>query len=270
MTTDSLPADFQSVAPTLQTIREGYRAIATIKTPEQFTSAGELLKAVKGAIKQIEDQRVAITKPINESLRAVNAQAKEAAEPFLKAETAIKGAMVTYSDEQERIRREEQRRVEAAAAAERARLAALQREEERKAREKAEALRREQEEAARRAREAEAAGRAEEARKAAAEAAKLAAQAVKVEEKSADKIETLQLREAMVVAPVVEREAPKVAGVSTREVWRFEVLDAAQVPRQYLAVDEAKIRKVVQALKADAQIPGVRVWSERQLAAGAA
>lgn len=269
MTTETIPAEFASVEPTLQTIREGFPAVRTITTAEQFSRAGELLKAVKGALKQIEDQRVAITKPINESLRTVNAQAKDAAEPFLKAEQAIKAAMVTYSNEQERIRREEQRRVEAAAAAERARLAAMQREEERKAREKAEALRREQEEAARRAREAEAAGRAEEARKAAAEAAKLAAQAVKVEEKSADKIETLQLREAMVVAPVIEREAPKVAGVSTRESWKFEITDPAVVPRQYLVIDEAKIRKVVQALKADAQIPGVRVWSERQLAAGA-
>jgi hypothetical protein len=58
--------------------------------------------------------------------------------------------------------------------------------------------------------------------------------------------------------------------VSTREVWKFEITDAAQIPREYLVVDEARIRKVVQALKGDAKIPGVRVYPERQIAAGAA
>ena len=251
-----MPAEFASVEPTLAAIRTGYSEIRTITTPEQFTRAGDLLKAVKGALKQIEEQRVAITKPINDSLRAVNAQAKTASEPFLKAESAIKAVMVTYQDEQERLRREAQRRVEEIARKERERLAALQREEERKAREKAEALRRQAE-------EAEAAGRA-------AEAARLAARATATEEKSAAKVEDLQLREAMVVAPVIDREPPKVAGVSTREVWKFRVTNAALVPDQYKVVDEARIRKVVQALKADANIPGVEVWSERQMAAGAA
>lgn len=256
MPAEHLPAEFASVEPTLVQIREGYLAVKTITTPEQFSRAGELLKAVKGALKQIEDQRVAITKPINDALRNTNAQAKAAAEPFTKAEVAIKAAMVTYSDEQERIRREEQRKADEAARRERERLAAQQREAEAKARAEQERLRREAEEAA-------AAGRA-------AEAAKLAARAERVEEKTAAKLEDLQLREAMVVAPVIQREPPKVAGVATREVWRFEVTDPAQVPRQYLVVDEAKIRRVVQTLKADANIPGVRVYSERQLAAGAA
>ena len=256
MSADAFPTEFASVEPTLQTIREGFPAIRTITTTEQFSQAGEMLKAVKGALKQIETQRVEITGPINESLRKINAQAKAAAEPFVKAENAIKGAMVAYQDEQERLRREEQRRVEEAARKERERLAALQREEERTAREKAVALRREAEAAA-------AAGRA-------AEAAKLAARAVSTEERSAAKVEDLHLREAMVVAPVIDREPPKVAGVATREVWKFEITDPARVPDQYKVVDEARVRKVVQALKADANIPGVRVYSERQLAAGAA
>jgi hypothetical protein len=256
MTAATLPAEYASVEPTLAAVRDGYREIVTIRTPDQFTRAGELLKAVKGALKQIEDQRVAITKPINESLRAVNAQAKTAAAPFETAEREIKARMVEYSNEQERIRREEQRKVEAAAAAERARLVRLQAEAEAKARAEQERLRREFEEAA-------AAGRA-------AEAAKLAARADRVEEKSAAKIEALQIQEAQVVAPVIQREPPKVAGVATREVWKFRVTDPALVPDQYKVIDESRIRKVVQALKADANIPGVEVYSERQLAAGAA
>lgn len=256
MPPDTIPAEFASVEPALAAVRDGYAQIRTIKSAEQFQAAGELLKAVKGALKQIEEQRVAITKPINDSLRAVNAQAKAAAVPFETAEREIKARMVEYSDEQERIRREEQRKAEEAARRERERLAELQRKAEAKAREEAEALRRQAE-------EAESAGRA-------AEAARLSAKAEKVEDRAAEKVEDLQLREAMVVAPVVERETPRIAGTSFREVWKFEVTDPAQVPRQYLAVDEAKVRKVVQALKGDAEIPGVRIWSERQLASSAA
>lgn len=253
---DTIPAEFASVAPTLEAVRCGYSTIKTIATAEQFATAGELLKAVKGALKQIEEQRVAITKPINDSLRAVNAQAKSAAAPFEAAEREIKARMVEYSNEQERIRLEEQRKAEAAARAERERLARQAAEAEAKARAEQDRLRREAEEAA-------AAGRA-------AEAAKLSAKAEKVEERAAAKVEALQLQEAMVVAPVIQREAPKVAGVSFRDVWKFEVTDPAAVPRQYLVIDESRIRKVVQALRGDADIPGVRVWCEKQPASSAA
>lgn len=223
MTATTIPAEFAAVEPALAAIREGYRAVATIKTPEQFTQAGELLKAVKGALRQIEDQRVAITKPINESLRAVNAQAKTAAEPFEKAEREIKARMVEFSNEQERIRREEQRKADERARQEREKLEA--------------------------------------------QAAKAAAAG------KAGKAEQLEERAAAVVAPVVEREPPKVAGISTREVWRFEITDPTQVNAAFLMPDEKKIGAAVRAMKGDAAAlvgPGVRVWSERQLAAGAA
>lgn len=77
-------------------------------------------------------------------------------------------------------------------------------------------------------------------------------------------------RAAAVVAPVIHREPPKVAGLATREVWKFDVLDAGKVPREFLMVDEQKIRRYVAAMKGEAKIEGVRVYAERQLAAGAA
>lgn len=86
------------------------------------------------------------------------------------------------------------------------------------------------------------------------------------EEKAAE----LEARAATVVAPIAQTAARKVAGVGFRTVWKFEVVDPAAVPREYLVVDEAKIRKVVGALKEGTSIPGVRVWSEKSIAAGAA
>jgi prophage DNA circulation protein len=83
-----------------------------------------------------------------------------------------------------------------------------------------------------------------------------------------ERAEQLAHQAASVVAPVIQREAPKVAGITTREVWKFEVTDPSLVPREYLSVDETKIRRVVQALKGDMQIPGVRIYSDTQIAAG--
>lgn len=74
----------------------------------------------------------------------------------------------------------------------------------------------------------------------------------------------------VVAAPVVIRQAPKVAGISTTKVWKFEVTDAALVPREYCIVDEKKVRGVVTALKENAVIPGVRIWSEDQISSRAA
>jgi hypothetical protein len=91
-----------------------------------------------------------------------------------------------------------------------------------------------------------------------------------IERGDEQKAATFQERAATVVAPVIQREAPKVSGIATREAWKFQVEDPALIPREYLMVDEAKIRKVVVALKGDTKIAGVRVYAEKVLAAGAA
>ena len=58
-------------------------------------------------------------------------------------------------------------------------------------------------------------------------------------------------------------ERPRAGGLGSREVWRFQIVDPAQVPREFLTPDLVKIGKYVQATKALALIPGVRVWSEK-------
>lgn len=72
---------------------------------------------------------------------------------------------------------------------------------------------------------------------------------------------------AETVAPIVTSQAPKAAGISYRTVWKFRITDEAQIPRKFLNVDETKIRKVVKALEADADIPGVEIYSEKEIAA---
>lgn len=68
-----------------------------------------------------------------------------------------------------------------------------------------------------------------------------------------------------VVAPVV-KAVPKVQGVTYRDVYKFQVVNPQLVPRQYCIVNESAIRSVVNGLKGEAVIPGVRIWKERAVA----
>lgn len=100
---------------------------------------------------------------------------------------------------------------------------------------------------------------------------KIAAQAAKAAASGKmEKAEALQMRASTVVAPVIQREAPKVAGIQPRKQWVFEVVDPNLVPREYMTVDEKKIGAVVRALKGATKIPGVAVREESNIAAGAA
>lgn len=72
--------------------------------------------------------------------------------------------------------------------------------------------------------------------------------------------------DAKTTAPVVSA-APKVAGISTKKVYKFEIVDKSKVPDEYKIIDEKRIRGVVNALKDDANIPGVRVYTESAMSA---
>jgi septal ring factor EnvC (AmiA/AmiB activator) len=49
----------------------------------------------------------------------------------------------------------------------------------------------------------------------------------------------------------------------TQKVWTFNLIDAAQVPREFLVVDERKIREAVKAGARD--IPGVSIFEETKI-----
>lgn len=244
-----------ALAPVAANIRQ-FAAGLVIKSAKAYSDAANILKSIKGSIMQIEDARTRITKPLNDSLREVNAQAKAAAAPFIADEVVIKNAMIRYSDEQDRLREEEQRKANERAETERRRLQAIADAAAHKAHLEAEEKRRQAEQEA-------AAGRE-------AEAAKLRAQAEQVEARGASKVEAFQDRAAQVVAPIATQAAPRVSGVSIPMVWDFEIIDDKQVPRDYCDVNETRIRKVVQAMQGNTNIPGVRVFQRKRIAAGVA
>jgi len=92
-------------------------------------------------------------------------------------------------------------------------------------------------------------------------------QAKKLEEAGDDEGAAQALEEACEpeMAPAAQpiEKAPKVDGVIHKTIFKFRVANAQKIPREYLTEDLPKIRKVVQALGKDANIPGIEVYSER-------
>jgi hypothetical protein len=238
---------------------EQFAATYQVTTPAQFESGAADLARVKGMQKKLEETRTGITGPMNAALKKVNDFFRGPAEKLAGIERTIKAKLGGYHEAQEKLRLEEQRKVDETARKERERLEAIARETERKAREKAEAERKAADEAA-------AAGRAE-------EAARLREKAQATEQKAAEKAATFDERAATVVAPVISREAPKVAGLQMREVWEYQIVDASKINPAFMMPDEKKIGAQVRALKGDAAAiigEGVKVTKRMAPASSAA
>lgn len=233
------------------TLAEAYE----LDTPETYQMAGRDLQQIKARQKQVEETRKAITRPLDEAKRAVMALF-EAPAGFLEcAEKLLKAKMLVWSDEQERKQRELQARLEAEASRERECLAAEAAAVQAKAEEEARKLREQAESAA--------------AQGDAARAAKLESKAESRIEAAAEKAEQLKMEAAITTAPIVNVPLTIAKGISAREEWDFEIVDANAVPREYLMIDEKVIRAMVKARKGQTKIPGVRVFSRKNLAARA-
>jgi hypothetical protein len=93
---------------------------------------------------------------------------------------------------------------------------------------------------------------------------RLIASAEKLEAKGkVEQAEAKREQAVMIPTPVIAVETPKIAGVSMRETWSFEVVDESLIPREYLVRDDTKIRAVVRALKSATNIPGIKAFPEQ-------
>ncbi len=211
-----------------QTLAKTYENY-TIDSIEKYQFSAQDLKAVKAKAKELTETRMSLTRPIEESKKKIIALFNAPLEFLVKAEGSIKRAMVGWQDEQEKIRQAEQ-----------ARLDKLQQEKEAKLRAAAE--------------------------KEAARIANLKTDAAK--ERATAKAEELKAQaDATAEAQmVVESKVEEVSGISTRKVWKFEVVDINELPREYMVADEAYIGKIVRASQGKKEIPGVKIYSENIIA----
>jgi hypothetical protein len=241
-----------------------------IDSTELYQAAAEDLQRVKALAKTVEETRVSITGPLHQAKVAVDNLFKGPTTFLQQAEAKLKGAMLTWDNEQERIRREEQRRAEEARRAEQARLDAERRQREEEARRAEEEARRLEEEA----RAAAAAGDAAKAQ----ELEQQAQQEANAASDAAAEAHSLATTAEVITMPV-QTQVTKVSGVHTSKTVDFEVASLHELVKHVAAhpellnlvtADTVKLRAYVRGLGMNCQLPGVRVFEKKTLAARAA
>lgn len=186
----------------------------TVSTREEAGQGADLLASLRSMIRQVEDQRKALTGPLNETIRKINAQSVEMSRPLKDAEASLRARLIAYAVAEKR------------AAAEAA------------------------EEAARA--EAEALAAAENAREAGAEDV---AEAIIAE--------VAAQPDPAALAKVAPIRSTWGAVASIRHTWTFEVVEFALVPRQWLTLDEAKVKAAIKA--GVREIPGLHIFQAESL-----
>jgi hypothetical protein len=111
MTTLELVVDnSREIATEALTWPERARAIA-VTSPETYSAAAELLKGIKALRGRIAETFDPHIRRAHEAHKALVRQKADMEAPLTEAETTVKRALGTYTQEQERIRREEERRL---------------------------------------------------------------------------------------------------------------------------------------------------------------
>lgn len=222
----------------LEEIQAGIDSVAgeiemlTVATREDAANLNNLLGSVKTALATIDHARTAQVKPLNDTVRAINDVWKKPTTRLEETEKVAKRKLLIWTQ------------------AERERQARAQ-----------EAARKAQEEAAQR--EAEARAKAERAKSAKAREAALA--------------EAEAANQALALARDAEPIGEPTHGVksdggdetvarvtsSIRTVWRFQLMDKARVPQQFLALDEKAVRRAIAEGARD--IPGLSIYEEEEI-----
>ena len=86
-----------------------------ISNQKQYETANEFLRAVKGLQKEIHSTFDPIVEAAHRTHKEATSKRKEYLDPVIGAEGIVKDKMIAYSDEQERLRQEEQRKIDAKA-----------------------------------------------------------------------------------------------------------------------------------------------------------
>lgn len=247
------PAGLTTRAQNVLSFVQGYE----INDDEAYGFAAEELQSIKGRLKQLDEQRTAITGPLNAATKAVNDLFRGPATLLTTAEAGIKSKMLGWQAKVEAATAEERRKAEAAAAAERQRLEA---------------------EAAARQAEAQAQAQAAQAAAAAGDA-QAAALAQAASQRAQDEASAAATTAQVVTAPLVQIVAPKAAGISTSTKVNFEVSDLLALVKHVaehpellglVGADTVKLRAYVRGLGMNCALPGVRVFEDKVMSARAA
>jgi hypothetical protein len=216
--------------------------------------ATELLRQIQRRRKAAEKEREEIVKPIKDHANRLHRRIKDAMAPFEEVDGIIRAEVQRYTDERERIRRQESERLERERQERERKIREERERQEAEARAKREQAEKEEREARRLAQEAKDKDDAEVAAKLAEEAAAKAAEAQTAESAIAA-LPEVNLPTAVVPA------AAKPEGLSTPKRWVIKSVTKEALPMEYLVPDTAAIERDKRAgVKENGQppvIPGV-------------
>lgn len=203
-----------------------------VTNDDEAEVAAEQLRGITKFVKSQNERRLELTRPYDAAKADITAAFNEPTSKAAEAEKLLRAALMTYQKEQQRIaderRRQEQERIERE--------------------------RREAEAEAEKQRQRAAELKTDTARERAQERA----------EEAEARAEELAITSAPVTAP------KKLAGFSVRDNWTFDVqqngledlvaaiVDGRKDLLQYIQFDLAQVGRVVKAMKANTNIPGIK------------
>lgn len=237
------------------TLLVGARKVTSITDDLDLEVAADSARTLKSMAKETEASRKRVKEPVLALAKAVDTVAAEFIAPVSSELTRIERLMSDYHSEQRRQAAE----AEAARQRELARIESERLKAERDA-SHAELVRLAAEEADRKAAERELLGQQVKQSELAiieGQKAKAAADA------EALRIQQEKLARAAQAAASVPAVAPtRTAGMVTRKVWDFEVLDIWKVPRDFVRIEPNR-EAILDALRRGVtDIPGLRCWQE--------
>jgi len=189
-----------------------------ITTKEDATLVADGMQAIKDHIKYVEDRRKMVNKPFRGVIDFFNAEAKKITRPLERIYEGLKPKLGAWQAEENRI-----------------------------AKEKAEAERKaEQERLAKDRKEAE------------ARAFKTGSNVAAEEATLAAKREENKAKQVVKSQTVMRTENTK---ISVREDWKFRILDVTQIPHEFLMPNTTKIGAFVRKNKDKAAIPGIETYT---------
>ena len=198
-----------------------------IRTPEDAEDAGAILREIKGLANELEGKRTSITKPVNQALREVNALFKPAKDWLAEAEKLVKGKILEFQNEQDRIARELQAKADAEA---------------RKEREKLE----------RRAAKAEAKGKEDKAEE--------------LREQAETQIAPVVTSAAPKLAGISRRETWKTE-ITDKGALLQHIIEKRPDLLPLVKIDQSALNGMARSLKGELDLPGVEVSKEASIAA---
>jgi aminopeptidase N len=200
--------------------------VMEVKTDSDNIAAANFLMTIKGMIKKVKEKFAPAKESAWKAHKEITGLETEILRPLEQAENGLKQKMIAFEREAEK---------------ERQRLQAIQ--------------------------EAEARQIEAEAQKAAEQAAKLAEKGKDGKAEVKQQVaETLQVKADEIRQVVIEKPMTRNAGISYVTTWKYEIVNPETVPANYMMIDEKKIGQVVKATRGTLAIPGVRIYSEKQIA----